>query len=232
MIYTGEFGQTIMRNLGQMFSEIREKNVMIDCNNLEREKIARSNDVLQTTIDSLIANLGSNDGFVRQKARIALIRMGETAVPSLIKALGNRTEPTHWEAAKALSLISDPRSVQALVQALEDNEFGVRWLAAEGLITVGYCSLAPLLQALIDRPQSIRLREGAHHVLHDLVSRHLINQASSERVKPVLATLYDIEPAVEVPLAAHKALDALKVENATPETEEGQDHVKTKSISR
>ena len=205
---------------------------MVDCDTLEEVDTTRTNEATLAKIDPLIADLDSRQGLVRQQARIALIQMGEAAVPSLIKALENRNGPTHWEAAKALSLIGDPRSVQALVQALEDNEFGVRWLAAEGLITVGYCSLAPLLQALIDRPQSIRMREGAHHVLHDLVSRHLINQASSERVKPVLAALYDIEPAVEVPLAAHKALDALKVENATPETKEGQDHVKTKSISR
>jgi HEAT repeat protein len=181
---------------------------MIDCNSLEKVKMARSNGVLPTTIDSLIADLGSSDGFVRQDARIALIRMGEPAVESLIKALKNKSEPAHWEAAKALSLIGDPRSVQALVQALEDDEFGVRWLAAEGLITVGYRSLAPLLQALLDRSESVRLREGAHHVLHDLVSRHLINRASSEQVKPVLAALDDIEPAIEVPLVAHKALDA------------------------
>ena len=182
---------------------------MIDCDTLEQVKATRSNDVLPNTIDPLIADLGSSDGLVRQNARIALIRMGEPAVESLIKALQNKSEPTHWEAAKALSLIGDPRSVQALVQALGDNEFGVRWLAAEGLIAVGYCSLAPILQALVDRPQSVRLREGAHHVLHDLVSRYLINRASSEQVKPVLAALNDIEPTVEVPLAAHKALDAM-----------------------
>ena len=136
--------------------------------------------------------------------------MGEPAVPSLIKALGTRKEPTHWEAAKALSQIGDLRSVQALVKTLEDNEFGVRWLAAEGLIAVGYCSLTPLLQALVDRPESVRLREGAHHVLHDLVSRHLLDRVSREQLQPVLAALNDIEPIVEVPFAAHKALDALQ----------------------
>ena len=182
---------------------------MIDCDSLEKVKTTRSNDALPSAINPLIVDLGSSDGFVRQNARIALIDMGEPAVESLIKALKNKSEPTHWEAAKALSLIGDPRSVQALVQTLGDNEFGVRWLAAEGLIAVGYCSLAPLLQALVDRPESVRLREGAHHVLHDLVSRHLIGRMPREQVKPVLAALNDIEPAIEVPLAAHKALEAL-----------------------
>jgi HEAT repeat protein len=181
----------------------------MDCDSLEKVETARSNDVLPATIDSLIADLGNSDGLVRQNARIALIRMGAPAVDSLITALQNKSEPTHWEAAKALSLIGDARSVQALVSALEDNEFGVRWLAAEGLIAVGYCSLAPLLQALIDRPESVRLREGAHHILHDLVSRNLLDRTSREGVKPVLSALNDIEPTIEVPLASHKALEVL-----------------------
>jgi HEAT repeat protein len=183
---------------------------MIDCNSLEKVKMARSNGVPPATIDSLIAELGSPDGFVRQRARITLIHMGEPAVPSLIKAFENRQKFTHWEAAKALSQIGDLRSVQALVQALEDNEFGVRWLAAEGLIAVGYCSLTPLLQALMDRPESVRLREGAHHVLHDLVSQDLLGPMPREQVKPILAALNDVEPAVAVPIAAHQALKALK----------------------
>jgi HEAT repeat protein len=183
---------------------------MIDCDNLEKVKTTRSHDIPSANIDSLIADLGSRQGLVRQRARIALIRMGEPAVPSLTKALGNRKGPTYWEAAKALSLIGDPRSVQALVEALEDNEFGVRWLAAEGLIAVGYCSLGPLLQALIKRPESVRLRGGAHHVLHDLVSRNLVDRVSRERVKPVLTALKNSAPASTVPVVAHRALQALQ----------------------
>jgi len=186
---------------------------MIDCDNLARVKTAPSQDVLPDNlpdnIDSLIAELGSQHGLVRQRARIALTQMGAPAVPGLIKALGNRNGPTHWEAAKALSLIGDPRSVLALVNALEDNAFGVRWLAAEGLIAVGYCSLAPLLQALINRPESVRLRVGAHHVLHDLVNRHLLDHVSRERIKPVLAALKNSAPASTVPVVAHRALNVL-----------------------
>jgi hypothetical protein len=176
----------------------------------KKMEMAYYNSLTPNTIDALIADLGSRDGLVRQRARIALVHIGEPTVPSLIKALETRQEPTHWEAAKALSLIGDPKSVQALVKALEDNEFGVRWLAAEGLIAVGYDSLEALLPALIDRPGSVRLREGAHHVLHDLVSRSLLDPMLREQVKPVLAALNDIEPAVAVPIAAYQALEALK----------------------
>ena len=160
-------------------------------------------------IDTLIADLNNHDGLVRQRARITLVDIGEPAVESLIKALETKEDPVHWEAAKALSQIGNPKSVQALVNALQDNQFSVRWLAAEGLIAIGRYSLVPLLQALVDRAESARLREGAHHVIHDLVSRNLLDPFSKTQIIPVLTALNDSEPAVEVPVAAERALQAI-----------------------
>jgi HEAT repeat protein len=55
-----------------------------------------------------------------------------------------------------------------LVQALRDNDFGVRWAAAEALAQLGPGILIPLLQALTDPDQAgdPRLRESSYHVLH------------------------------------------------------------------
>ena len=78
-----------------------------------------------------------------------------------------------WEAAKSLSDIADPAAAPALVQALEDPETGVRWLAAEGLIRMRSACLQPLLHALTERADSVWLRDGAHHVLHDLAKMGL-----------------------------------------------------------
>ena len=160
-------------------------------------------------IEQLIEQLGNRDGLVRQQARIDLIRIGEPAVEPLIEALENRRGYTHWEAAKALSQIGSPQAAQALIEALEDDEFSVRWLAAEGLIAIGEDSLKPLLTALVNNPQSALLREGAHHVLHDLVHRLSLKQPLREQVEPVLAVLNDIEPALEVPPVAEQALHKL-----------------------
>jgi len=38
----------------------------------------------------------------------------------------------------------------ALIKTFEDEEFDIRWLAAEGVIGLGVSGLKPLLQALID----------------------------------------------------------------------------------
>jgi HEAT repeat protein len=43
------------------------------------------------------------------------------AVEALIKTLAIRHNPTYWEATKALSQIGSLKSVQALVQVLEDG---------------------------------------------------------------------------------------------------------------
>jgi HEAT repeat protein len=157
-------------------------------------------------IKTLIARLDDHNGLVRQQARIALVRIGEPAVDALITVLNRRKGYTHWEAAKALSQIGSPKATQALVHALKDDEFSIRWLAAEGVIAVGRDGVVPLLEALRDQPESVRLREGAHHILHDLVNRGAIEGQLREQLRLVLDALNDIEPTVAIPYAVLKAL--------------------------
>ena len=157
------------------------------------------------TLSALVADLGSGDGLVRVRARRCLVAIGSRAVGSLIEALANPKEAVRWEAAKALGQIHDPAAAQALVGALRDEMFDVRWLAAEGLSAIGCKALVPLLQALSKHPDSVWLRGGAHHVLRNLAAKCL-----EDVWKPVLSALENVEPLVEVPFAARTALDKLK----------------------
>jgi hypothetical protein len=93
-----------------------------------------------------------------------------------------------------------------LVRRLEDERPGIRWLAAEGLMAYGREGLAALLQALVHHSDVVWLREGAHHVIHNLAER---DKNLHDLLRPVLAAIDDIEPAIEVPPAAQAALDAL-----------------------
>jgi HEAT repeat protein len=156
------------------------------------------------TIKSLIADLGSQDGIVRVQARKSLVSTGGRAVKPLVKALASKREWVRWEAAKTLGQIGDPAAVQTLIEALEDKMFDVRWLSAEGLISIGHEALVPLLRALMEHPDSLWLREGVHHVLHDVDKGDL-----TEIIQPVIAALEGFEPSVEVPLAASTVLKAL-----------------------
>ena len=157
------------------------------------------------TLKELIAALGSNDDFIRVEARKALVAMGSKAVPFLIEALKDLSALRRWEAAKALEEIGDPKGAPALVAALEDEEFDVRWLAARGLIEMNIKGLKPLFQALIERADSAMLRQGAHHVLHDLAKGEL-----RIYLAPLLIALEGVEPAIQVPRAVMHAMEGLK----------------------
>ncbi len=173
-------------------------------NEARLDKPVGSKKVSIETIKSLVADLGSQEGQVRVRARRFLVAIGGQGVKPLVKALASKSEWVRWEAAKTLGQIGDPATVQALVKALEDKMFDVRWLAAEGLISIGREALVPLLRALIEHPDSLWLREGVHHVLHD-VDKEDIN----EILQPVLAALEGFEPSVEAPLAIKTALSTL-----------------------
>jgi len=133
------------------------------------------------------------------------VAIGKPAVMPLVKVLGDHRSHVRWEAAKALGPIGDPAAAPALVNALEDKDPDVRWLAAAGLIRLGCSGLHPLLTALLDRPDSGWLREGAHHVFHDLVGRVPFGLARS-----MLAALDQPEPETTVPQAAYEALKSLE----------------------
>jgi HEAT repeat protein len=156
-------------------------------------------------IDNLLAQLGSRDGVQRRKAREQLVDVGKPAIPYFIAALQSPNERARWEAAKALGEIRQPTAAPALVQALEDEESAIRWLAATGLIRMRRGTLQPLFEALERHANSVWLREGAHHVLHMLIRDGIADEAI-----PVLQALEDIEPAIEVPVAAYYALKKLR----------------------
>lgn len=159
------------------------------------------------SVDTLIAALASYNGLVRKQARDSLVEIGKPAVPALLEILTHQSGQVRWEAAKVLSQIGDPVAVSAMIEALEDADLGVRWLAAEGLIRAGREGLEPLLQALINHSDSIWLREGARHILRSLAGDEDLHDA----VAPVLVTMEtSIEPALKVPLAAEKALRMLR----------------------
>jgi HEAT repeat protein len=103
------------------------------------------------------------------KARKSLVALGKSAVPSLIRTLQNsKQDHVRWEAAKTLGAIGDIRSIPVLVNALEDSDSGVAWLAAEALRKFKKAAWPALLRALIkSKCDSVLLRQGTHHVLRN-----------------------------------------------------------------
>ena len=161
---------------------------------------------VKTGIPELVSALASPDPVVRTKAREALVAIGKRTVPSLIRLLSHRKPHVRWEAAKSLCGIADPLAAFALVNALDDRDGDVRWLAAEGLAALGRNALQPLLAALLEGSKPSWLYEGAHRVCHTLVKRKRLGPI----LRPLLAALKQSEPEVAVPPVAYAALSKLR----------------------
>jgi HEAT repeat protein len=162
--------------------------------------------MVETNIQFLIGQLEAYDQQTRQQARLELIRAGENAIPLLAKAVSSSNPNLRWQAANTLSQITIPAVIPFLIDVLRENEyFGVRWLAADGLIKAGKAGLVPLLRSLTEHFDSVWLREGAHHVLRSLHDRGV----ESEAIVKTLRALEGIEPVIEVPWAAAEALKHL-----------------------
>lgn len=152
-------------------------------------------------VQRLLTDLSSKDEQTRHYARIAIERVGSPATPGLVALLSSGAWRARLEAASALDAIRDPAAAPALVAALEDENPGVRWMAAQALKSLGRHGLVAVLEQLINPSCSVWQREGAHHVL-----------SSYRRVQVmarVLAALDGIEPRYDAAIAAEAALEEL-----------------------
>ncbi len=156
-------------------------------------------------VPALLDALQSADSMVQRNVRLALSAFGTAAVPGLVKLLRSPDVNVRWEAAEALRSIRSPEAAPALVDALGDPDAGVRWVAAEALMLLGRAALEPLFAGLVQRSTDIWFRRGAHHVL-----RAYRGTPYETVTRPVLAALDSIEPAVEAPVAADRALVVLQ----------------------
>jgi HEAT repeat protein len=166
-------------------------------------------------LSTLVSALRSPDYGERVHARQALEEVGHPAIGPLVELLADPSHQMRWEAAKTLVAIADAGASPALVEALLDEEFDVRWLAAEALIAIGRDGLRPLLRALEEHPESAWLRQGAHHVLHDLE-----DPALRELAAPTLEALESFDSGAKVIFAARDLLAKLTqlVESQEDET--------------
>src|SRR5690348_13077149 len=132
----------------------------------------------------LVRGLDGSSAVSSQEARRELVAMGEPVAPLLLEALRSPNAQTRWEAAKGLGELALPATAGGLVDALVDEDGGVRWVASEALIAIGAPALDPLLHALMKHSEDTWLCEGAHHVLTALRAGMVRNI-----VRPVITAL-------------------------------------------
>lgn len=123
---------------------------------------------MENTIDKLVEELKSKDGITRKKARLELVLLGEETITPVSELLSSKDHKTKWEAIKTISEIGSSSAISLFLEHLKDDDFDIRWLAAEGLVNVGSSCIKPLITSLMHDFESTYLREGTSHVLKHL----------------------------------------------------------------
>lgn len=91
--------------------------------------------------------------------------------------------------------------MEALVAALQDDDYGVRWKAGEALAQLGDAAMPALLRALCQPTEDAVLRQGARHVLHYNVSPRV-----QQQTRELMEALKGPGSGVATMEAAHKLL--------------------------
>ena len=159
-------------------------------------------------IQHLLKTLRSKNGMERKKARQKLIAKGKNMIDFLTELLSHPKHIYRWEALKTMEEIGDPISIPFFIQALEDDESDVRWIAAEGLIKLGMKSIQPLLKTLIEKSNSIFILAGIHHVFYDL--KKIEELPAGFPIDKLLSALKDPEYSENIKPMAYELLNNLE----------------------
>jgi len=163
---------------------------------------------IELTIKNNIYKFADNDGLVRENARKQLVDIGPPAIDFLSAMETHPKSIARWEAVKALAEIRNLVAAPLLINALEDRNGDVRWLAAEGLAALGKEGLKAVLEALIVYPDTVALRKGAHHVL-----TRLAETSKEPMIKEFLEILNDPDAALKIPLCVRQYLKIISKNN-------------------
>lgn len=183
---------------------------------MKTEKTESKTNIGKENIQILFLEMGGENGHDRQKARETFVSMGADAVDYLAEAIvianhnkklaafGVSSDRLKAEALKALVEIANPLSAPLFLNAMNDEDSGIRWLAAEGFNALQNDGLKYLLDALIKSPDSLFLRQGAHHVL-----RTFIHLQKIPGMQELLKELKNPVGDERIPISAKTVLNAI-----------------------
>ena len=160
------------------------------------------NEFPDNLVNLITGLLDDKDYSIKHNARSTLVKMGKTVIPQMHKLLASKKEAIRIEAARIVELIVDRKSISLLIGLLDDTEFDIRWIAAEGLIRIGRRTILPLLKSIRDRESSYFVNKGARHVLINLQ-----HEKEKEKLRPLLQSLDNYRELGEIaPVEASRAL--------------------------
>jgi HEAT repeat protein len=147
---------------------------------------------------ALVAALASDDEEVHWAASQALTALREAALPALVQTLKAPKPHVRWHAVCGLGDIGDVQAAGNLAEALFDDDFSVRWAAAEALTKLGASAVPEILYKVAHRVLSEDVCQAAYHALHQLTPR-----VGHDRLQPLLEVLRGQQaPHEALPIAA------------------------------
>ncbi len=152
---------------------------------------------------ALVAVLASDDEEVHWAASQALTALREAALPALIQTLQAPKPHVRWHAVCGLGDIGDVRAAGHLAEALLDDDFSVRWAAAEALTKLGAPAVPEILRQLARSVLTEDACQAAYHTL-----RQLASDVGHNRLQPLLEVLREQRAPVAAPPIADELLQA------------------------
>jgi hypothetical protein len=107
----------------------------------------------------------------RINARNYLVHMGKRILSQMNILLTSKNISLRKEAAKIIKMIGDKESIPVLINLLDDDDSGIRWIAADGLVNIGRDTIVPLLETITKNTDTYYVRLGAYHVFTRLFTR-------------------------------------------------------------
>ncbi len=114
-----------------------------------------------------------------------------------IAILKNPTESSlkRVEAVRFLGELASEKAIQILVETLEDDDYGVRWAAADELARLGEKAAPAVLRKLLDPNASARVFEMAAHIFKN--NSDILLRSKAEALARALESDHPIEAMTE-----------------------------------
>ncbi len=152
---------------------------------------------------ALVEALASDDEALHYEASRALGQIGPQAVPALLQALRLPKDHVRWHAVRTLGAIGEPAAAVGLADALADDDYSVRWAAADALVNVGPSAVPKILERLARYVPHDDSYQAAYHALHRIHVHH-----AELDLEPLLKALLATTAPAEVPMLAYRLLQA------------------------
>ena len=150
---------------------------------------------------ALAEALSSDDEEIHWAASRALNTLKEAAFITWLQLLKAPKPHVRWHAACGLRDIGNARAANNLAEAVFDDDFSVRWAAAEALAMLGAPAVPEILQRIAQGVLAEDACQAAYHVLQQLAPC-----IGHNRLQPLLEALRHRNAPNEAPLRAAELL--------------------------